>query len=54
MGYERMIDYASESGASLRRVGATATGPLESHEWGNPNRRRKSQGVYHEPKYRWA
>jgi hypothetical protein len=55
MGYERIVTYtlASEGGASLRAVGATPTGPLESHEWANPNRPRKSQEVYHEPKYRW-
>jgi hypothetical protein len=34
-------------------VGAVPTGPLESHEWGNPARPRKSQQVYYEPKYRW-
>jgi len=55
MGYETVITYTleSEGGASLRAVGAKPTGPLESHEWGNPNRPRKSQQVYHEPKYRW-
>ncbi len=55
MGYERVITYTleSESGASLRAVGAKPTGPLESHEWGNPNRPRKRQQVYHEPQYRW-
>src|SRR5579885_1695433 len=55
MGYQRLITYtlASESGASLRAVGARPTGPLESHEWGNPARPHKSQPVYHEPKYRW-
>ena len=55
MGYARIITYTleSEGGASLRAVGARATGPLESHEWGNPNRPRKSQPVYHEPNYRW-
>ena len=55
MGYERIITYTleSEGGASLRAVGATPTGPLGSHEWGNPTRPRKSQPVYHEPKYRW-
>ena len=55
MGYERVITYTlvGEGGASLRAVGAKPTGPLESHEWGNPNRPRKSQAVYHEPKYRW-
>src|SRR5207249_8789207 len=55
MGYERIITYtlASEGGASLRAVGAKPTGPLESHEWGNTNRPRKRQQVYHEAKYRW-
>src|SRR5262249_28069339 len=55
MGYTSEITYtlASEGGASLRAVGATATGPLESHEWSNPNRPRKSQAVYAEPKFRW-
>jgi hypothetical protein len=55
MGYTKVITYTltSEGGASLRAVGAKPTGPLESHEWGNPARPRKSQEVYHEPKYRW-
>ncbi len=55
MGYERVVTYtlASEGGASLRAVGATPTGPLDPHEWSNPARPRKSQPVYHEPKYRW-
>jgi hypothetical protein len=55
MGYEKVITYtlASEAGASLRAVGGTPTGPLDWHEWGNPNRPRKSQDVYHEQKYRW-
>lgn len=55
MGYEKVITYTleSEGGASLRAVGAVPTGPLESHEWSNPARPRKSQAVYHEAKYRW-
>jgi hypothetical protein len=55
MGYERIIPYtlASEGGASLRAVGAKPAGPLESHEWSNPARPRKSQSIYHEPKFRW-
>ena len=55
MGYERVVTYTleSEGGASLRAVGVKPTGPLESHEWSNPARPRKSQPVYHEPKYRW-
>jgi hypothetical protein len=55
MGYERIITYTleSEGGASLRAIGAKATGPLHSHDWGNAARPRKSQAVCHEPKYRW-
>jgi hypothetical protein len=55
MGYSRIITYTleAEGGASLRAVGAKPTGPLESHEWSNPNRHRKSQQVYHQRKYRW-
>jgi hypothetical protein len=55
MGYGRIITYTldSEGGASLRAVGAKPTGPLESHEWGNPARPRKSQSVYFQAKYRW-
>lgn len=55
MGYKSIITYTleSEGGASLRAVGAKATGPLQSHEWSNPTRPRKRQQVYHEPKYRW-
>src|SRR5437762_1720536 len=55
MGYTRVITYtlASEGGASLRAVGAAPTGPLESHEWANPNRPRNSQDIYYEQKFRW-
>ena len=55
MGYGKVITYTleSEGGASLRAVGAKPTGTLQSHEWSNPARPRKSQKVYHEPKYRW-
>jgi hypothetical protein len=55
MGYGRIITYTleSEGGASLRAVGAKPIGPLDSHEWGNPTRPRRSQPVYHESKFRW-
>jgi hypothetical protein len=55
MGYKRIITYTlvSEGGASLKAIGAKPHGPLESHEWGNPSRPRKSQQVYHEQKYGW-
>jgi hypothetical protein len=38
LGYERVIPYtlASEGGASLGAVGAKPTGPLESHDVGQP------------------
>jgi hypothetical protein len=55
LGYARVITdtLASETGASLRAVGARPTGPLAAHAWDCPARRRKSQPVYAEPKYRW-
>lgn len=55
MGYTSVITYtlAAEGGASLRAIGARPTGPLDSHEWANPARPRRSQDVYHEQKYRW-
>jgi hypothetical protein len=55
MGYTTVITYTltSESGSSLRAIGAKSTGPLRSHDWGNDARPRKSQAVCHEPKYRW-
>jgi hypothetical protein len=55
MGYSTIITYTleSEDRASLRAVGAKPTGPLQSHEWSNPARPRKSQHIYQEPKYRW-
>jgi hypothetical protein len=42
MGYRKVITYTLElkGGASLRADEAKATGPLESHEWGNPARPR--------------
>lgn len=56
MGYEKVITYTlqDESGASLRAVGGKVVGEVRALEWSVPSRRRrKSQPVYHEPKYRW-
>ena len=55
MGYERIITYTleSESGASLRAIGAKIDGKVKPSSWNRPNRKRKSQSVYAKPKIRW-
>jgi hypothetical protein len=55
LGYKRIITYtlASESGASLKAVGARVTGEVQPQEWDVPSRRRRSQNVYREAKGRW-
>jgi hypothetical protein len=55
MGYEKIITYTlqSESGASLRAVNATPEQYIQPQEWDRPNRARKTQNVYSQPKIRW-
>lgn len=55
LGYKRIITYtlASESGASLKAVGARVSGEVQPQEWSVPSRRRQSQSVYKEKKWRW-
>ena len=55
MGYEKIITYtlASESGASLKAVGAKLVGELRPQEWSVPSRKRRTQAVYKEPKLKW-
>jgi hypothetical protein len=55
MGYSRIIPtrWSPRVAHPCGRSGAEPTGPLEAHEWANPNRPRKSQQVYHYPRYRW-
>lgn len=55
LGYTRILTYTleSESGSSLKAVGAKITGRVEPQEWSVPSRTRRSQEVYKEPKVRW-
>jgi len=56
MGYRRVITYtlSSESGASLRAVGATVEASVRAQGWARPSRPRKPQLVYRHPKLRWC
>ena len=55
LGYAKIVTYtlASESGASLKAVGAKLVGKVRPQEWSVPSRPRKSQQVYKEPKLKW-
>ena len=54
MGYRRIITYTlkSESGASLRAVGATPE-EIRTYPWSRPARPRDDQEVTYLPKLRW-
>ena len=56
LGYDRVITYTlqSESGASLRALGATRESAFGPRSWDMPGRKRNEQAVYKEPKYRWS
>jgi hypothetical protein len=55
MGYEKIITYTlqDESGASLKASGAKIVGEVQPQEWSVPSRKRKSQAVYGEAKWKW-
>lgn len=55
MGYEKIITYTlkSESGASLKAVGATKEAELKPQTWDRLNRKRTEQSVYSQEKIRW-
>lgn len=55
MGYTKVITYTlqCEAGASLKAVGARIIGEVQPKEWNVPSRKRKSQSVYGEPKWKW-
>lgn len=55
MGYTQVITYtlSSESGSSLKAVGAVVVGEVRPQEWSVPSRPRKTQPVYQEPKLKW-
>jgi len=55
MGGEKILTYTlqKESGDSLRGAGWGLAASCRPHGWDMPNRKRKSQKVYSDPKYRW-
>jgi hypothetical protein len=55
MGGEKILTYTlqKESGDSLRGAGWGLAATCRPHGWDMPNRKRKSQKVYSDPKYRW-
>ena len=55
MGYEKIITYTlqSESGSSLRAVGAKAEVKIKPQTWNRTKRKRINQPVYNQPKIRW-
>lgn len=56
MGYEKIITYTlqRESQSSMKAIGARLEKKVLPQEWDRPNRRRLSQKVYREPKFRWS
>lgn len=56
MGYEKVVTYTlkSESGASLRAIGANPEHEVKGQGWNRPNRVRMEQQVYLQEKIRWS
>jgi len=55
MGYKRVVTYTleSESGASLRAIGAKVDGKTRPQGWNNSKRKREDQEIYFKVKNRW-
>jgi hypothetical protein len=55
LGYTSVITYTleKESQSTMKALGAKCEGLIVPHEWDCPSRRRKSQPVYKEQRYRW-
>ena len=55
LGYEKVITYTlqKESQSSLKALGASIVAEVKPQDWNRKNRRRSSQPVYKESKYRW-
>lgn len=55
LGYEKVITYTlqKESQSSLKALGASIVAEVKPQNWDRMSRRRVSQPVYREPKYRW-
>lgn len=56
MGYEKVITYTlqNESGSSLKALRAIAEIKTAPQSWDRPNRKRREQKVYSQPKIRWS
>lgn len=55
MGYTKVITYTleSESGSSLKAIGAKVEDQLKARDWDTPSRHRRHQKVYEQTKLRW-
>ena len=55
MGYEKIITYTlkSESGSSLKAIGAKIVGEVYPRSWNTQKRKRREQGIYFQEKFRW-
>ncbi|MCK4528696.1 hypothetical protein KAW18_15110 [candidate division WOR-3 bacterium] len=55
LGYEKIITYTlqKESQSSLKALGASIVAEVKPQDWNRKSRRRDTQPVYREPKYRW-
>jgi len=55
LGYEKVITYTlqKESQSSLKALGASIVAEVKPQDWDRKDRRRTTQPVYKEPKYRW-
>ncbi|MGI5828480.1 MAG: XF1762 family protein [Patescibacteria group bacterium] len=55
MGYEKVITYTlqTESGSSLKAVGAKIDALTSPVTWNRPNRKRIEQAIYQQNKIRW-
>lgn len=55
LGYLSVITYTleKESQSTMKALGAKCEGLIQPHEWDTPSRRRSSQPVYKEERYRW-
>ena len=55
MGYQSIKTYnlKSESGASLRAIGAVPEASVKGGQWDRPKRRRENKAIYEQKKIRW-
>ena len=55
LGYEKVITYTlkKESQSSLKAIGASIVAEVKPQDWDRKNRRRSSQAIYKESKFRW-